>query len=161
MENLKPDRKGWHEYFLDLACKIAERSTCLSRNVGAIAVKDRRILATGYNGNMTGAKHCETCLRKNQHGKNLEVCRAIHAEENVICQAAQFGISIKHATIYSTNKPCSGCFKKLVNTGIDTIIYSHDYADPLTDALIKEARFNHGKGVARSGFIYYAIRRIF
>ena len=122
----------------------AKRSTCLRRQVGAILVKEKRILATGYNGAPAGLKHCEDigCLRENSSvpsGERHELCRALHAEQNAIIQAARHGISIAHSTLYCTNKPCAICSKMLINAEIMKIIYEQDYHDELADTMLMEA----------------------
>lgn len=123
---------------------VARRSTCLRREVGAILVKDKRILATGYNGAPAGLKHCEEvgCLRENSSipsGVRHEICRGLHAEQNVIIQAAYHGIPINNATLYCTNKPCVICSKMIMNAGIKKIYYKEGYDDPLADQMFAEA----------------------
>lgn len=123
-------RLSWELYFLEIANLVAERSTCLRRQVGAIAVKDRRIIATGYNGQIKNAPHCKVCLREElgiPSGEREEICRAIHAEQNVIIQCAIYGVSIKGSTLYCTTKPCITCFKMLVNAEIPHILYLKPY----------------------------------
>ncbi len=137
-------RISWKEYFLRITYMVSERSTCLRRKVGAIAVKDRRILATGYNGAPSGVPHClETgCLRERlgiPSGKNHEICRGIHAEQNVIIQAATHGISIQGAEIYCTTFPCTQCCKMLINCGAACIHYCESYPDSLGEELLREA----------------------
>lgn len=137
-------RPSWDEYFMNIAREVAKRSTCMRRQVGAIAVdpESKRILATGYNGAVAGSKHCEElgCLRENvPSGERFELCRAVHAEENVICQAAKHGISLKGAWIYCTHKPCYMCLKKLVNAGVKRVIYVEDYPhDRLVNELVEQ-----------------------
>ena len=123
---------------------VAERSTCLRRKVGAVLVKDKRILATGYNGAPVGIAHCEAvgCLRENASipsGMRHELCRGLHAEQNVIIQAAYHGVSIKGSTLYCTNKPCVICSKMIINAGIVTVFYGEGYEDPLADQMLAEA----------------------
>lgn len=129
-------RPSWDAYFLDIATLVASRSTCLRRSVGAILVKDKRILSTGYNGPPTGTPHCaETgCLREHQSipsGERHELCRGVHAEQNAIIQAAQHGVSIIGATLYCTTTPCNICAKMLINAGIIDIVCIGKYNDPL------------------------------
>jgi len=129
---------------MTIAEMVAKRSTCLRRHVGAILVKDKRILATGYNGAPAGLKHCEEvgCIRQNASipsGERHELCRGLHAEQNAIIQAAYHGISIAGSTLYCTNKPCVICSKMLINAGIVKIIYEKGYDDPLADQMITEA----------------------
>jgi dCMP deaminase len=121
--------------------------------VGAILVKDKRILATGYNGAPAGLRHCEEvgCLRKDTSvpsGERHELCRGLHAEQNAIIQAAYHGISIAGSTVYCTNKPCVICSKMIINAGIEKIVYEDGYDDPLADQMLTEAgieivRFAH------------------
>jgi dCMP deaminase len=137
-------RPSWPEYFMTIAKMVAKRSTCLRRHVGSILVKDKRILATGYNGAPTGLKHCAEvgCIRQNTSipsGERHELCRGLHAEQNAIIQAAYHGISIAGSTLYCTNKPCVICSKMLINAGIVKIFYEKGYDDPLADQMITEA----------------------
>ena len=123
---------------------VAKRTTCLRRGVGAVLVKDKRILATGYNGAPAGLKHCEEvgCLRENESipsGTRHELCRGLHAEQNVIVQAAYHGIAIGGATIYCTNKPCVICSKMIINAGIKKVYYDEGYDDSLADQMMVEA----------------------
>jgi dCMP deaminase len=123
---------------------VAKRTTCLRRGVGAVLVKDKRILATGYNGAPAGLKHCEEvgCLRENESipsGTRHELCRGLHAEQNVIVQAAYYGIAIGGATIYCTNKPCVICSKMIINAGIKKVYYDEGYDDSLADQMMVEA----------------------
>ncbi len=123
---------------------VATRSTCLRRHVGAILVKEKRILTTGYNGAPAGLAHCEKvgCLRKNSHipsGTRHELCRGLHAEQNAILQAAHYGIPIAGSVLYCTNKPCVICTKMIINAGITEVIYGEGYNDPLADQLLAEA----------------------
>jgi dCMP deaminase len=123
---------------------VAERSTCLRRAVGAVIVKDKRILATGYNGAPTGLRHCLEvgCLRERlgvESGKMHELCRGIHAEQNAIIQAAYHGVSVKGSSIFCTNQPCSICARMIINAGINKIYYQSGYADPLAKELLEEA----------------------
>lgn len=123
---------------------VATRSTCLRRHVGAILVKDKRMLATGYNGAPSGLKHCSEvgCLRENlsiPSGTRHELCRGLHAEQNAIIQAANHGISIRGATLYCTNKPCIICSKMIINAGITQVYYEGGYDDALADQMLAEA----------------------
>lgn len=138
-------RPSWKEYFMDIALLVARRSTCRRRRVGAIMVRDKRILATGYNGAPTGLPHCLDigCLREELEipsGERHELCRGLHAEQNVIIQAAYHGVSVKGATLYCTNLPCSICSKMLINAGIRDIIYQEGYADHMTEEMLSAAR---------------------
>jgi dCMP deaminase len=137
-------RPDWNEYFIDIARLVSRRSTCMRRSVGAVLVKDRRILATGYNGAPTGLPHCSEvgCLREQQQvpsGQRHELCRGLHAEQNAIIQAAFHGISICGATLYCTTVPCSICLKMLINAGIRRMICVEGYPDQLTEQFLKEA----------------------
>ena len=137
-------RPSWPEYFMGITKMVALRSTCLRRKVGAILVKDKRLLATGYNGAPSGLKHCEDvgCLRENSSvpsGMRHELCRGLHAEQNVIVQAAYHGIAINGATLYCTNKPCVICSKMIINAGIRKVVYEESYDDPLADQMMAEA----------------------
>lgn len=138
------DRPTWEAYFMDIAFLVAKRATCLRRAVGAIIVKDKRILSTGYNGAPAGIKHClETgCMREKMNiasGKNHELCRGIHAEQNAIIQAAYHGVSIKGASLFCTNLPCSICAKMIINAGIAKIFYASGYADSMSKEMLAEA----------------------
>lgn len=123
---------------------VAARSTCIRRHVGAVIVKDKRILSTGYNGAPAGLRHCEEagCIREDgsvPSGMRHELCRGLHAEQNAIIQAAYHGISIAGGVLYCTNKPCVICAKMLINSGIKTIYYQDGYSDELADRLLEEA----------------------
>jgi dCMP deaminase len=138
-------RPGWDEYFLEIARIVAKRSTCLRRKVGALIVKDRRILATGYNGTPSKIKHCAQagCLRirlKVPSGQRHELCRGLHAEQNVLLQAALYGISLRESTIYVTNQPCIICAKMIINAGIKEIIVSGGYPDKMARSFLRQAR---------------------
>lgn len=137
-------RITWDEYFMDITRLVARRSTCIRRAVGAIIVKDKRILATGYNGAPQGITHCGVtgCLREKlgvPSGQRHELCRGIHAEQNAIIQAALHGVSIKNADLYCTNQPCSICTKMIINAGIGHIYYDDGYADELSLEMLHEA----------------------
>lgn len=129
---------------MNITFLVAKRSTCLRRAVGALIVKDKRILSTGYNGAATGLKHCLEigCLREKLNvpsGEKHELCRGIHAEQNAIIQAAYHGVSIKDATLFCTNMPCSICAKMIINAGIKRIYYHSGYADVISKEMLKEA----------------------
>lgn len=137
-------RPDWDEYFMGIALQVSERSTCVRRKTGAVIVREKRILTTGYNGAPVGLIHCEDvgCIRDNNSipsGSNHELCRGIHAEQNAVVQAARFGNAIEGATIYTTHHPCVLCAKILVNAGIDSIIYHESYPDELSAQILKEA----------------------
>jgi dCMP deaminase len=138
-------RPSWDEYFMSMAELAATRSTCLRRQVGAVIVKDKKILATGYNGAPAGLKHCLDigCLRdklKIPSGERHELCRATHAEQNAIVQAALFGVSISGSTMYSTTQPCVLCTKLIINAGIKRIIIQNSYPDRMSMQMLKEAK---------------------
>ncbi len=137
-------RLPWPQYFMQITQMVARRSTCLRRKVGAIAVKDKRILATGYNGAPSGLEHCLTlgCLRQElgiPSGQRHELCRALHAEQNVVIQAAMYGISLLGADIYCTTQPCLICAKMLINCQVRTIYFAEGYPDELACAMLQEA----------------------
>ncbi len=132
------------EYFLKIALVVAERSTCLRHHVGAVAVRDKHILSTGYNGAAAGLKDCLElgCLRDELNipsGTRHEICRAIHAEQNVIIQASLHGVSLEGATIYCTHTPCILCAKMLVNSRIKRFVSFGKYNDDAFNELFKEA----------------------
>jgi dCMP deaminase len=138
------ERPAWEEYFMDIASLVSKRSTCLRRAVGALIVKDKRILSTGYNGAPSGIRHCKEsgCLRKTMNiasGERHELCRGIHAEQNAIIQAAYHGVQIQGAVLYCTNLPCSICTKMIINAGIKKIYYREGYADELSKDMLSEA----------------------
>jgi dCMP deaminase len=140
----KIKRPDWTDYFMDITRLVARRSTCIRRQVGAIVVKDKRILATGYNGVPTGLPHCEDvgCIREQNKipsGQRHELCRGLHAEQNTIIQAAFHGISISGATLFCTTLPCSICLKMLINAGIREIIYEQGYPDDLAQSLLEQS----------------------
>ena len=137
-------RPGWDEYFMEITRLVARRSSCLRRQVGAVLVKDRNILATGYNGVPTGITHCaETgCLRAKLNvpsGERHELCRGLHAEQNAIIQAAKHGTNIDGATLYSTTMPCIICAKMIINAGIQRVVYEEGYADQLSMEMVAES----------------------
>ncbi|KPL01146.1 MAG: cytidine deaminase [candidate division Zixibacteria bacterium SM23_73_3] len=130
---------------MGIAELAATRSTCLRRQVGAVIVKDKKILATGYNGAPSGLKHCLDigCLREKLRipsGERHELCRATHAEQNAIVQAALFGVSIKDSTMYSTTQPCILCSKLIINAGIRKIVIKNNYPDKMSSQMLKEAK---------------------
>ena len=138
-------RPSWDQYFMDITRLVATRSSCLRRQVGALLVKDRNILATGYNGVPSGISHCEAagCLRERLRvpsGERHELCRGLHAEQNAIIQAAFHGIRIQGATLYCTNLPCVICTKMLINAGIREILYEGGYGDELSREMLAEAK---------------------
>ncbi|WP_029917800.1 deoxycytidylate deaminase [Pelobacter seleniigenes] len=146
-------RPGWDEYFMDITHLVATRSTCMRRQVGAVLVKERNILATGYNGVPSGITHCDVsgCLReklKVPSGERHELCRGLHAEQNAIIQAARHGVNIAGATVYCTDSPCIICSKMLINAGVAEVVYARGYPDELSLEMLGEAGIKfrlHGK----------------
>jgi len=140
-------RPSWDDYFLEMAHLVAKRATCLRRKVGAVLVKEKRILATGYNGAPSGLSHCLDigCLRDKLNvpsGERHELCRALHAEQNALIQASLHGISVKAGTLYATNQPCVICAKMLINAGIKEIVIADGYPDELAMEFLKQAGIN-------------------
>lgn len=133
----------WDKRFMDLACEISKWSSCYkhNRNVGAIIVKNKRIITTGYNGAPSGIESCKErseCIRNNMgiaSGERHELCYAIHAEQNAIIQAAKLGVSIDEATIYCTHQPCAICAKMIINSGINRVVYLNPYPDDFAKQL--------------------------
>ena len=131
------------EYFMEMAFLVSKRSTCLRRRVGAVIVRDKHVISTGYNGSPRGTKHCEElgCIRQQMNipsGTRHELCRGVHAEQNAITQAAYCGTSVANATIYTTTFPCSMCAKILINAGITEVVYADGYVDDLSKKLFAE-----------------------
>ena len=122
------------EYFMEIATVVAKRSTCLRNQVGAVIVKDKRILSTGYNGAPRNLEHCLDigCIRQQNNiasGTRHELCRAVHAEQNAIIQAALHGVSIENATVYCTHQPCILCAKMLINSRVEKVVFGTVYPD--------------------------------
>ena len=137
------ERPSIDEYFMDMAQLVSTRSTCIRRSVGAVIVKEKRLLSTGYNGSPKGTQHCEKigCIRDQMNipsGTRHELCRGVHAEQNAVAQAAYFGVSVKDSTLYTTTYPCSMCAKILINAGIKEIVYNEGYVDDLSKNLLAE-----------------------
>jgi len=137
-------RPSWEDYFMDIARLVASRSTCLRRQVGAVIVKDKNVLTTGYNGTPSGIRHCQEtgCLREKMQvpsGQRHELCRGLHAEQNAIIQAAKHGVNISGGTLYCTNAPCVICAKMLINAGLSRIVYLDGYPDDLARDLLLES----------------------
>lgn len=137
------DRPDNDRYFMEMAFLVSKRSTCIRRQVGAVIVKDKRVLSTGYNGSPKGTMHCEDlgCIREQMQipsGTRHELCRGVHAEQNAVIQAAYFGVSIRGSTVYTTTYPCSMCAKILINAGITEVVYSEGYVDSLSEMLFSE-----------------------
>ena len=145
-------RPSADQYFMDMAKLVSSRSTCLRRHVGAVIVKDKHVLSTGYNGAPRGVSHCEEtgCLRVKLNvpsGTRHELCRGVHAEQNAVTQAAYHGTSLKGAIIYTTTFPCSLCAKILINSGITEIIYDEGYMDELSKDILGESNIKIRKYV--------------
>jgi dCMP deaminase len=133
--NKKQQRKDWHEYFMDIAHMVATRSTCDRKNIGAVIVRDKTLLSTGYNGSIRGRAHCSEI----GHDMENDHCIAtIHAEANAIIQAARNGVMINGAEIYTTASPCWNCFKLIANSGISVIYYGEFYRDERIMKVAKE-----------------------
>lgn len=138
------ERPSWEEYFMEIIRLVARRSSCLRRQVGAALVKDKNILATGYNGTPSGITHCAEvgCLREQMRvpsGERHELCRGLHAEQNAIIQAAKHGVNISGATLYCTNFPCIICTKMIINSGLSRIVYLDGYPDELSAGMLRES----------------------
>ena len=141
---MSDERMGLDEYFMQVAHLVSQRSTCLRRPVGAIVVKKKRILTTGYNGAPRNLRHCKEvgCLRdqmKVNSGERHELCRGVHAEQNAIIQSAVFGVSVEGGTIYTTTFPCVLCSKLVINAGLTEIVYDKGYPDELSQQLLEES----------------------
>jgi dCMP deaminase len=137
-------RPSWDDYFMDITQRVATRSTCLRRQVGAVIVLGKRILATGYNGAPRGLPHCDEtgCLRAElgiPSGQRQEICRGLHAEQNAIIQAALHGVSVNGGTIYVTHQPCITCAKMIINAGIERVVCAETYPDELARSFLAEA----------------------
>ena len=139
------NRKPWLKFFLDMTEEVGKQSTCMRRQVGAVAVKDKRILATGFNGAPAGIEHCEVrgCYRMENNipsGQMPNSCFAVHSEQNVIIQAALHGISLKGADLFVNTFPCSICAKMIINAGFNSIVVgSNDYPDDFAKELFYES----------------------
>ncbi len=147
-KKIKIKRPSWDDYFMKVAFLISERSTCLRRKVGAVLVKNCQILATGYNGAPRGIDHCDVsgCLREKLNvpsGQRHEICRGLHAEQNVILQAACHGISTQDSLIYITNTPCAICAKMIINAGIIKVISACSYPDKMALELLNKAKIKN------------------
>lgn len=140
----KDNRPDWDEYFMDFADLARKRTTCLRRGVGAVIVSNNRIIATGYNGVPSEISHCsETgCLRDKLNvpsGEKHELCRGLHAEQNAIISAANYGIATEGSTIYVTTQPCIICSKMIINAGIKRVVYAEGYPDEMSMGMLREA----------------------
>ncbi len=137
-------RPPWDDYFMELAELVATRTTCLRHKVGAVLVRDKHILTTGFNGAPAGMSHCLEigCIRDKRNiasGTRHEICRAVHAEQNAVIQCALHGVSSQDSTIYVTHQPCTICTKILINAGVKRIVYKEAYPDEFAQKLIEEA----------------------
>ncbi len=137
-------RPGWDEYFMRMAVLASSRSTCVRRRVGAVVVKERMVLSTGYNDTPRGLPNCgeggcDRCASTAASGQALDTCLCLHAEQNAIIQAAYHGVAIAGATLYTTHQPCLTCAKMIVNVGIRRIVFAGDYPDPLARRLLEQA----------------------
>ena len=130
------DRPSWDEYFLQITFEVAKRSTCPRAAVGAVIVRDKRILTTGYNGAPTGLAHCSEagCLMVNGH-----CVRALHAEQNAIIQGALHGVNVSGSSIYVTHQPCLVCAKMIINAGIQRVVYAGQYPDSIAQSFLEDA----------------------
>jgi len=156
-----PARPSWDDIFMQVAEVVAQRSTCLRRNVGAVLVKDKHIIATGYNGAPAGMEHCidkGVCLREElgvPSGEKYELCKSVHAEQNTIIQAAIYGQNTRGAEIYITHAPCMICAKILVNAGVRKVIYKENLIsdrlamDILIDGGVLVENYSPGKNGGR------------
>ena len=152
-----PSRPSWDVYFLEIARAVSSRSTCLRRQVGAIVVRDKRILTTGYNGAPTRLQHCSQagCMREQlgvPSGERHDLCRGLHAEQNALVQAALHGIGVQEATLYCTSAPCLICAKMLINAGVRRVVFADSYPDELARRLLEEAGVDLVKGGGADGF---------
>ena len=141
----KSTRPSWDRYFADIATLVSKRSTCLRRKVGAVIVKQRRVLSTGYNGTPSGIAHCDVtgCIREKlgiPSGQRHELCRGLHAEQNALLQASLYGISLDGSSLYCTTQPCIICVKMLINAGIKEVAVLDGYPDKLAQEFLKEAK---------------------
>ncbi|ADU65829.1 cytidine/deoxycytidylate deaminase family protein [Desulfurispirillum indicum] len=141
-------RPGWDQYFMNITAEVGRRSSCLRRQIGAIIVREKRIIATGYNGAPPGVRssmEIGSCLRDERNipsGTQHEICRGLHAEQNAILQAARFGTSVEGATLYCTHQPCSICAKIIIGAGIREVKYVHGYPDEMTRQYFEEANID-------------------
>jgi len=148
-------RPAWDDYFMEIAYVVAKRSTCLRRRVGALLVSERRILATGYNGPPQGLRHCDElggCYRERlgiPSGQRQELCRAVHAEQNAVIQAAVHGVALADVTLYCTTQPCVTCAKILINANVRRIVYAGDYPDEFATELLAEAGVELARWIPR------------
>jgi len=138
------NRPAWDEYFLKLADLVSSRSTCLRRHVGAVMVKNERIISTGYNGAPRGITHCMDmgCMRQTEgipSGQRYELCRGVHAEQNAIINAAYYGVSTQNSILYCTNQPCTICARMIINAGVVKVVHRGNFVDKLALDFMNEA----------------------
>ena len=138
------NRPDWNEYFMEMAELAAKRASCLRRKVGAVLVKNKKVLATGYNGAPKDIEHCEItgCLREEMEvpsGERHEICRGVHAEQNLVAQAAFHGVKTEGSTVYCTHQPCIICTKILINAGVKKIYYQNAYSDPFAEKMLRQS----------------------
>ena len=137
-------RPNWDEYFLELADLVASRSTCIRRQVGAVLVRNERIISTGYNGAPRGLGHCLDlgCLRESMgipSGQRYELCRGVHAEQNAIINAAYYGVATQGGILYCTHQPCIICARMIINAGVTQVVHRGDFSDDLAVQFMQEA----------------------
>lgn len=147
-------------HYMDVAELVSVRSTCLRRHVGAVAIKDNRILATGFNGNVSGTPHCSVCIREQKgikSGEDVATCYAIHAEANLVAQAAIFGISLVGATVFVTNQPCLSCLKLLLQVRVQAIVFKNTYPDPLVAEFLQKVQWRSAL-YEQDDFAYFIFR---
>ncbi len=152
----KGDRIGWDDYFFEFAELASNRATCLRRKIGAVLVKDKMVISTGYNGPPRGIPHCSKtgCIRKNENipsGQRHELCRGLHAEQNAIIQAAKNGVNVSGSYLYCSTKPCVICTKMIINAGITKVFYKQDYEDKLADKIAKQSDVEFIKVKSKKG----------
>jgi len=160
-EKTKTERPSWDEYFINIAIETAKRSSCIKRHVGAVIVKNKHILATGYNGAPSGISSCyekDLCMRRErkiEHGKDKDLCLAVHAEANALCQAAKIGVPVENSVLYVTTYPCPTCAKLIINSGLKQVNYIFVYygqqysfsKEILTKAKIKTRKVTPSKSI--------------
>jgi dCMP deaminase len=135
-KRMSDERVSWHEYFMGIAEQVASRSTCDRKHIGAVIVRDRTILSTGYNGSLRGAPHCDEAGHDMENGHCV---RTVHAEANAVAQAAKNGVMLNESEIYVTASPCLTCFKLVANCGIRAVYYGEFYRDERITAYAREA----------------------
>ena len=155
MDSQKRKRPDMDEYFMNIAIAVRKRANCKGSRVGAVLVRDRRIISTGYNGTPVNVPNCEDggcdrCANREKYGAGTgyDVCICVHAEQNALLSAARFGVSVEDAVIYSTMRPCFGCTKELLQAGVKAVYFLHDWQHPEPEMQsqydILQARFPEG-----------------